>query len=67
MEKRIEGPRGQFLKPSLEEQVKRLQMVVAMLATEIETRDTSLLGLNEIFSRQSIEEMVEITLYPERF
>lgn len=45
-------------------QIERLKQVVAKLATEIEFRDNPTHGM---FPRQSIEEWVEMTLYPEHF
>lgn len=57
----IEGPRGMFVKPSTEEMVKRLQVVVAWLATEHDMRDES----HE--PHMGCEEFVERTLYPEHF
>jgi hypothetical protein len=56
MEEYMLGPQGQFRKPSLEEQVKRLQAAVAILATELEER-----------SEYSVESRIAMTLYPEHF
>lgn len=78
MDNYIEGRRGQFLKPSLEEQVKRLQMVVAKLATELDLNFEYVHGHSHGETHlprgmvmpepiPSTEEMVEMTLYPEHF
>jgi hypothetical protein len=50
----IEGPRGQFTEPSTKEVVKRLQMAIALIATEIDEP-----------SGKSVEEQIERILYPE--
>jgi hypothetical protein len=52
----INGPAGQFLPPSPAEVVKRLQMAIVLIATEIDEP-----------SGRSVEEQVERILYPEHF
>ena len=52
----------------LKEQIRRLNKVVAQLATEIELRDEVIAHLGQgFFPRPSIEWFVEKTLYPEHF
>ena len=52
----VEGPRGQFIRPSTEEMVKRLAAAVAILATDSDEST----GI-------SMEYTVERILYPEHF
>lgn len=56
----VEGPRGQFVKPTVEQQVERLNAAVAMLATMISADDDEP-------PHMSAEEAVERVLYPEHF
>lgn len=52
----IEGPRGQFIRPSTEEMVKRLAVAVALLATDSDEP-----------TGVSMEYSIERILYPEHF
>jgi hypothetical protein len=62
----VEGRSGQFLAPSLEEQIKRLQAAVALLATELDLDFDRANGVEQ-GPRRSVEEQIERTLYPEHF